>query len=134
MAPITFYLNMPFCPKCRYEYIDGIGECPDCGIRLVEELEEEDSEEESAEGEEGEAIRETDFVPLRHNNSRSSIEIIQEALEKEGITAIVINRDDIIRVIDTRYPVSKLIILVQDKDFEKAQEIADHAFDEFRKP
>jgi hypothetical protein len=125
---------MPFCPKCRYEYIDGIGECPDCGIRLVEELEEEDSEEESAEGEEGEAIRETDFVPLRPDNSRSSIEIIQEALEKEGITAIVINRDDIIRVIDTRYPVSKLIIWVQDKDFEKAQEIADHAFDEFRKP
>jgi uncharacterized Zn finger protein (UPF0148 family) len=125
---------MPFCPRCRYEYKDGIGECPDCGIRLVEELEEEDSEEESAEGEEGEAIQKTDFVPLRHYNSRSSIEIIQEALEKEGITAIVINRDDIIRVTDTNYPVSKLIIWVQDKDFEKAQEIADHAFDEFRKP
>lgn len=27
-----------FCPKCRFEYVDGIGECPDCGISLVAEL------------------------------------------------------------------------------------------------
>jgi hypothetical protein len=123
---------MPFCPKCRYEYIDGIGECPDCCVRLVEELEEEESEEESIKGEEGEAIQETDFVSLRHYNSRFSIEILQEALEKEGITAIVINREDVVRVIDTKVPVSKLIICVPDKDFEKAQEIADHTFEDIR--
>jgi len=123
---------MPFCPKCRYEYINGIGDCPDCGVRLVEKLKEEESKEESIKGEEGEANQETDFVPLRHYNSRFSIETLQEALEKEGITAIVINREDIIKVIDIRFPVSKLIIWVPDKDFEKAQEIADHAFDEFK--
>lgn len=29
---------MPFCPQCRYEYIEGIQECPDCRIGLVAEL------------------------------------------------------------------------------------------------
>lgn len=29
---------MPFCPVCRYEYIQGIAECADCGATLVDEL------------------------------------------------------------------------------------------------
>jgi hypothetical protein len=30
-----------YCPNCRAEYVDGITECPDCHIPLVEELLEE---------------------------------------------------------------------------------------------
>lgn len=33
---------MPWCPKCRNEYIDGITKCADCGSELVEELPQED--------------------------------------------------------------------------------------------
>ena len=29
---------MLFCPKCRYEYREGILKCPDCGSKLVAEL------------------------------------------------------------------------------------------------
>ena len=29
---------MPFCPKCRAEYIEGVEECPDCHVSLVQEL------------------------------------------------------------------------------------------------
>ena len=28
---------MPFCPECKYEYVPGITECPDCGRKLVHE-------------------------------------------------------------------------------------------------
>ena len=28
---------MPFCPKCRAEYVEGIETCPDCQIPLVQE-------------------------------------------------------------------------------------------------
>lgn len=31
---------MPFCPKCRYEYREGIKMCSDCKIPLVDQLEE----------------------------------------------------------------------------------------------
>ena len=126
---------MPFCPKCRYEYKPEIWECPDCGVRLVEKLEEEAPEEElitdeSTEIKDEESFKDTDFVPLATYRTRLSSEILQEALEREGIHSIIINRDDIVRVTDTRYPVFKLIIWVQDKDFEKAKEIANHAIDD----
>ena len=28
---------MPFCPKCRSEFVEGTVECSDCGVPLVEE-------------------------------------------------------------------------------------------------
>lgn len=29
---------MPFCPKCRFEYLPGETTCPDCYVPLVAEL------------------------------------------------------------------------------------------------
>ena len=29
---------MPFCPKCRAEYVAGVERCPDCQVLLVDEL------------------------------------------------------------------------------------------------
>ena len=125
---------MPFCPNSRFEYRPEIWECPDCKVRLVEELEEEESEdelitEESTENEEEELARNIDYIPLTSYKSRISTDILQKALEKEGVHSIVITRDDVLRVTDTPVPVSELILWVQDKDFDKAKEIAKHAFE-----
>ena len=29
---------MAFCPKCRWEYIEGVDKCPECGAALMEQL------------------------------------------------------------------------------------------------
>ena len=31
---------MPWCPKCRNEYREGIAVCAECGVELVDSLEE----------------------------------------------------------------------------------------------
>ena len=35
---------MPWCPNCKNEYREGITECADCGVELVDELPEEEDE------------------------------------------------------------------------------------------
>lgn len=35
---------MPWCPKCRNEYVEGINVCAECGVDLVDELPEEKDE------------------------------------------------------------------------------------------
>lgn len=40
---------MPWCPKCKNEYVEGISICADCGAELVESLEENEEIPEAAE-------------------------------------------------------------------------------------
>ena len=35
---------MPWCPKCKNEYVDGVKTCVDCGCDLVGSLEEMEKE------------------------------------------------------------------------------------------
>ncbi|MCR5830026.1 MAG: hypothetical protein K6F93_06760 [Lachnospiraceae bacterium] len=62
---------MPWCPKCRTEYQEGIEKCADCGSDLVDELPEEEIPEE--------------------NDTDIEIESIEEGIDEEGL----INPEDL---------------------------------------
>lgn len=77
---------MPFCPKCRYEYEYGIGECPDCGARLVERLPEEPQADNSTEEREYK-----DWVQLARLTSQYYAEMVVDGLRAKDIPAVIIS-------------------------------------------
>lgn len=109
---------MPYCPKCRFEYKEGMEQCPDCGAPLVDELPEERPPESPH------------FVPLRNMPSRMYAQMLQEALKNEGIPSMIKGDEGIpLRTTTMHIPVSRITIWVPQKDAEKANGIADWMFD-----
>ena len=108
---------MPYCPNCKYEYKDNIEECPDCGAKLVDELEEE-------------TFENIKYVLFRSLPSRLYAEMLQEALENEGIPSII-KGDDIAITLgsySTTSPV-EVTIWVPEEDLERTEQIADQMLD-----
>ena len=108
---------MPYCPKCRYEYEEGVKECPDCGATLVEKLTDESPED-------------LKYTPLRSLPSRLYAEMLQEALKKEGIPSII--KGDDVGIMLGSYGTTSLVeitIWVPEEDVERAEEIADQMLD-----
>jgi hypothetical protein len=113
---------MAYCPNCKYEYKDNIEECPDCGAKLVDKLEEE-------------TLESIKYVPFRTLPSRLYAEMLKEALENEGIPSII--KEDVIGGIPyaitlgsygTTSPTGATV-WVQEKNLERAEQIADQMLD-----
>jgi hypothetical protein len=104
---------MPYCPNCRYEYKEGVKKCPDCGGTLVEKL-----PDEFPEG--------VEYVPFRSLPSRLYAEMLQEALNKEGISSII--KGDDVGIMLGSYGTTSLVevtIWVPKEHLERSEEIAD---------
>lgn len=71
---------MPFCPRCKYEYVDGKTECVDCGAQLVDELPVENDVD---------VDDDVRYVAFRSYASRVHAEMVREVLANEGISAII---------------------------------------------
>ncbi len=67
---------MPFCPSCKYEYQAGMTNCPDCDVKLVDSLPLDDD-------------GEKDWAPLARIMSQQVAEMVAEALEAKGISALI---------------------------------------------
>jgi len=91
---------MPFCPKCRYEYLPIVSECPDCEVKLVPALplepEEPEEPKESGGPEDWEEPQEPDtmesfdnWVPLAKFTSTEYADMVLEALESKDIPAVL---------------------------------------------
>lgn len=73
---------MPFCPKCRYEYTSGVDVCPDCDVKLVASLPDED--------EENDGLGEYDnWVHLARLTSPQSADMVEEVLREKNIPVVI---------------------------------------------
>jgi hypothetical protein len=116
---------MPFCPNCRFEYRPEIWECPDCKVRLVDKL----PDEEIPKRKEDDTTQNVNYVPLRSLPSRLYAQMLKEALENESIPSLIKGDEAVFRATTNHLPVSKVMIWVREEDQEKAQAIADQMFD-----
>jgi len=67
---------MPFCPECKYEYVEGVKKCADCGAELVAELPEE-------------VHPEGKWVLLHSFSGPVFAEMVKEALEQNNIPCLM---------------------------------------------
>lgn len=70
--------EMPFCPKCGYEYEPGHRRCPDCDEELVDGLPAED-----------EPVPEVKWVALHPLPGPLYAEMVKEVLDRRGIPCII---------------------------------------------
>jgi hypothetical protein len=68
---------MPFCPKCRAEYVEGVETCPDCQVPLVQELPPKDD------------VDYIELVELQRVPDEVSGVMMKGILENSGISAVL---------------------------------------------
>ncbi len=106
---------MPICPNCKYEYVNGIKKCPDCGAELVDELPEEI------------ILNEADWIVVYTTSLDYEAEMLKGNLESAGISAMILSQKD------SSFPapgdLSIIKLLVKKEDAESAVTF----LDEFKK-
>lgn len=75
-----------FCPKCRYEYIEGTEVCPDCGEKLVEEL-----PPRKEVGGPDDPARFDDWIEIGRLTSQQYADMALESLRVKGIPAVILS-------------------------------------------
>lgn len=93
------------CPKCEYEYVDGILVCPDCNTELV-----------TKENFEGHLVNPEDWVVVLTSDNEIEMEMLKENLRGAEIESMIYSQKD------RSFPVPgnlSVIRLLVHKDFAK---------------
>ena len=108
-----------FCPVCESEYEEGITTCRDDGARLVKRLTPETTVHDHSEAR---------FVPLHTLGNPSEAEMVHDILAQNGIRSAVQSggADAFSPLLSTTAPGA--VILVDERDFDRAREIYDSFF------
>ncbi len=105
-----------FCPKCEAEYIEGITECADCNIPLVEQLPG------SGEDEITGASAAEDLFPIMTFLDREEAVIARGFLESNGVDAIL-STDETILIRQGASSSKGIRLLIRPEDKQDALEI-----------
>ena len=108
-----------FCPVCESEYEPGITRCPDDDAELVERLTPETAVHDHSEAR---------FVPLHNIGSPAEAEMVADILTQNGVRAAVQSggADAFSPLLSAASPGA--LVLVDERDFDRAQEIYDSFF------
>ncbi len=114
-----------FCPVCESEYEAGITRCPDDNSELVKRLTAENRAHDSSEAK---------FVPLHHLGSPAEAEMVNDILVQNGIRSMIKSGGS-----DALSPLLSAtsegaIILVDERDFDRAKELYQSFFGEDTTP
>lgn len=103
---------MPFCPKCKYEFVEGLDRCPDCDAKLVDKLPEKHEV----------SIK---WVLLSILSSPIMAEMVKETLKNHGIQSFiktdVLNAAFLAKGTSTAGSFAKIFVPEEDK--KSAEEI-----------
>lgn len=105
---------MPFCPKCRNEYVDGTLTCDDCGVDLVATLENIPRSKAAEDG---------DLVEAWHTHGEMDAQMIRAMLESNGIEAVLSGESIRLTHGFTIDGLAEVRILVRNDDAKRARDI-----------
>ena len=108
-----------FCPVCEAEYEPGITTCADDGAELVERLTPENTLHDNSEAR---------FVPLHNVGSPAEADMVADILTQNDIRVAVQSgsMDALSPLLSAASPGA--VVLVDERDFDRAQEIYDSFF------
>lgn len=114
-----------FCPVCESEYQPGVTRCPDDGAELVPQLDSSRARHDDSEAR---------FVLLHNFGSPAEAEMVDDILKQNDIRSVVRSGGD-----DTLSPLLSstalgAAILVDERDYDRAEEIYQSIFEEDTTP
>ena len=98
------------CPKCEYEYIDGIKKCADCGAELIPK-----------EDFEGNLVHPSDWIIVYSCSEEYEAEMLKANLEGGNIEALILGQKD--RSFPGVGDLAVIKVLVKKTDAENALKI-----------
>ncbi len=106
---------MPYCPECNAEYVIEVTECPDCRVKLVDSLPEDE-----------EPI-EFNWVPLRSVPGKPYAAMVTEILDKEEIPNFV--KSDAVSTVYLTAGTGNAVIYVPEEHLKRAEDILNQILD-----
>ena len=103
---------MPFCPKCRSEYVEGTQVCEDCGQTLIQVL-----------PPEREPEKKSNLVEVWHTQGEVDAQLVRSLLDSNGIESMLSGESLRLTHGFTVDGLAEVKILVREEDAKRACDV-----------